>query len=260
MFELVFLVVAVLLGVYITQFNPRLLCFEASSSGFQKGDVVEVHYFPSRGRAEAIRLMLEFAGVDYEDKFYARDEWASVHKKSGKFPFGQMPLLVHGTTRVAQSQAIVRHIARLTGMAGKNESEVTQADELAGYVEDLRKPYGALVYNASARELKAAFMRDTLQPAFARLEARLVANGGFYGGGAHFVGNDYTYADVMLYDVCDCYQRLVDASASATLNEQYPMLMGFQRKFEALPNIKAYISSKRIPTCNGPSAFLDAAK
>jgi hypothetical protein len=60
----------------------------------------------------------------------------------------------------------------------------------------------------------------------------------------------------MLYDICDTYRRLVQDKQ--TLRESYPSLNGFLEKFEAIPRIKAYItSSRRPPNPNGKAAFLD---
>jgi glutathione S-transferase len=269
MFETILVIAIVAIGVYIARFNPRLLCFDTPSG--MHGDV-EIHYFGgSRGRAESIRLLLEYAGVSYKEIHYTRADWVKV-KKNGLFPFQQMPLLIHGTEKIAQSSAINRYIARRTGIAGSNDTEVTIADELSEFVEDMRKPYGALVYNSSAPSLKTTFIQDSLVLYFSILETRL-AHGVFYGGGKHFVGMSYTYADLMLYDIVDCYRRLVDDQQSlkgdeiclwcaclTTLSaEKFPNLTGFMEKVENVASIRKYISSKRKEHCNGPSAFLDAA-
>ena len=58
-----------------------------------------------------------------------------------------------------KSYAIVRMIARATGLAGRNESEIIELDELSGFAEDMRKAYSTLAYNSSASTLKDAFVR-----------------------------------------------------------------------------------------------------
>lgn len=45
---------------------------------------LKVHYFPVRARGEAIRLLLHFKGVKFEDVRYTFEEWGA--KKSCKLP------------------------------------------------------------------------------------------------------------------------------------------------------------------------------
>ena len=39
---------------------------------------IKLTYFNARGRAESSRLMLAYAGQDYEDHRIAREEWADL--------------------------------------------------------------------------------------------------------------------------------------------------------------------------------------
>ena len=39
---------------------------------------IKLTYFNARGRAESSRLMLAYAGKDYEDHRIAREEWADL--------------------------------------------------------------------------------------------------------------------------------------------------------------------------------------
>ena len=45
-----------------------------------------LHYFPIRGRAEIIRLLLEDQNISYNEIHYDQDEWARI-KRSGRFAF-----------------------------------------------------------------------------------------------------------------------------------------------------------------------------
>lgn len=51
-----------------------------------------LQYFQTRGRAEAIRMILEDNGVPYTEINFNKDEWPEIKKKgieSGTFTFGQ---------------------------------------------------------------------------------------------------------------------------------------------------------------------------
>ena len=39
---------------------------------------IKVTYFNARGRAESTRLLLAYAGVQYEDHRISREEWADL--------------------------------------------------------------------------------------------------------------------------------------------------------------------------------------
>jgi hypothetical protein len=83
------------------------------------------------GRAEVIRLMLEFNGIEYKDKRYTKNEWIAVKRRGikkvlniglikvfsdnifvffkkivGSFPFQQMPVLQLGRERIAQTHGL----------------------------------------------------------------------------------------------------------------------------------------------------------
>ena len=45
----------------------------------------KLHYFNAKGRAEAIRWILEYAGVKYEDIRYEREQWPAAKKGQCSF-------------------------------------------------------------------------------------------------------------------------------------------------------------------------------
>merc|ERR1712000_756998 len=132
------------------------------------------------------------------------------------------------------------------------------ADQLAGFSEDMRKKYSAMVYNENAKEMVPAFVKDTLPMYFKMLENRLSSQGAFYGGGKHFVGNKWTYADVLLFDIIENY--ILVANSLKTMDdvmEKYPMLGGFVEHVRRHKALKKYFKSSRRPiNPNGKSAFL----
>lgn len=61
---------------------------------------ITLHYFNIRGKAEPTRLMLEDAGVAYEDVRIEREDWFATkkaeYKERGISKFGQIPVLQVG--------------------------------------------------------------------------------------------------------------------------------------------------------------------
>ena len=81
----------------------------------------ELHYFCLRGLGEIPRLILELVGAPYDSVMY----FAGPPKKEYKdyAPFGQMPIYTDKSLSgrfVAEQGAIVRHIGRATGLAGRH--------------------------------------------------------------------------------------------------------------------------------------------
>jgi hypothetical protein len=46
---------------------------------------VTLHYFPVRGRGEALRMLLRTAGKEYVDRLYTPEEWSVTQPWFGSF-------------------------------------------------------------------------------------------------------------------------------------------------------------------------------
>jgi hypothetical protein len=101
-------------------------------------------YFPIRGRAEPIRLLLEDAQIKYEDN--RNFNWQQEKPNRDKYPFGQLPAISFGSLHIVQQDAILRHLAREHNYYGTLPEEMADADMIAGAVEDLKGPYGRAIY------------------------------------------------------------------------------------------------------------------
>lgn len=69
-------------------------------------------YFPTRGRGEHVRLLLEVAGVEYVDDRVSWDDWPA---RKETMPFGQVPYYEDEHVSIAQSMAICRYLANKHG-------------------------------------------------------------------------------------------------------------------------------------------------
>lgn len=120
---------------------------------------VKLVYFPLRGRAELIRLILAAGGVAYEEELVTFAEWpkkkpSMVHYYSTRkwkhqtrryilfsasaTPLGYLPVLVWDGEEVTQSLTAARFCARKCGLAGGgSDAETARADAIAEHVVDL---------------------------------------------------------------------------------------------------------------------------
>ncbi|MEQ8955976.1 MAG: glutathione S-transferase N-terminal domain-containing protein, partial [Gammaproteobacteria bacterium] len=80
----------------------------------------KITYFDVRGRAEVIRLLLEYTGTAYKERRITLEEWPL---EKAAFPLGQLPVYEQGELFINQSHAIYRHLARKYDLYGDSESE-----------------------------------------------------------------------------------------------------------------------------------------
>lgn len=133
-------------------------------------EVYTVHYFACKGRAEPIRMLLSYAGVEWKDNRFPYSEPSNIppEVKASKTlgnckllrniwwsgyldaPYGTVPLLEVNGQYLAETVAISRFLGRKFKLNGENEWENAKCDEFVDAVTDfsrceLRLLLGALV-------------------------------------------------------------------------------------------------------------------
>jgi glutathione S-transferase len=159
----------------------------------------KVHYFNGFGRAEAIRMLLTHAKVNFENVNYGEgaNNWAEA-KASGKFEFGQLPAIEGNGKIYAQSGAILRYLGIRYGYYPVHDPELAwRVDSTLDSQEDMVQAY----YNAAfapTEEAKAEgfknFFGTTLPNWFKVIEHRIEANQPH----KYIVGDKITTADFAL--------------------------------------------------------------
>ena len=117
---------------------------------------MKVHYFPSYGRAEAIRMLLAHAKVEFENVDYTRESFAEA-KAAGNFEFGQLPVLEMEGKLYAQSTAIVRALGIYNGYYPTDAYDAYRADSIIDSLQDLTQAYYKAHYNEDEEAKKALF-------------------------------------------------------------------------------------------------------
>src|SRR4051794_26607880 len=79
-----------------------------------------LHYWPSKGRAESVRLTLAACGLEWREERVTDEIMAATKKRAGTVdsPFGQWPLLSEDGYILCQTNAINKHIGRQHGLYG----------------------------------------------------------------------------------------------------------------------------------------------
>lgn len=199
----------------------------------------ELLYFAVHGRAEPIRLLFALAGQPFQNRAVDRDAWA---KLKPEMPLGQMPVLVerdeNGERMIPHSQAILRHLARRFGLAGKTEAEMVDVDVVAETVVDAGAGVGALVFGPGRGDA-AAYAKhfgDVWPMHGKRLEKLLAKNPS---GSGFFVGSQATVADVVAFQLLHAHLALSPTSLDA-----FSTLRAFHDRMAALPQWKSYVDQR----------------
>jgi len=145
---------------------------------------LKLTYFGLRGRGEASRWLLAYAGAEYEDHRIAFEQWPELKPKT---PCGGLPVLNVNGTEVAQSVAVARYVAREFKLDGKNNVEKAQGDMIVdcitdAFLEFLKEKFG-----------KENNFKDEFYPKWLVMMDKLLTKN----GGKHFVGKEITWADIM---------------------------------------------------------------
>jgi glutathione S-transferase len=208
-------------------------------------------YFPGRGRAELIRLVLAEAGVEWEEHHVGkgtppaggRPTDLAALEAAGVLPFGAVPVWEEpGGFRLAQSAAIVNHLSRRHGLRGKTAEEEARVDELLGAVDDVRLELRKV--HVAAPPERAALRAQLLEKVLPRwlgtlerlLAPRLQATG-------FAVGASLTVADLALFFLVETIR---DNDLGAPL-QACPALTALYGRIAARPRIAAWLASPRRP-------------
>ncbi|KAL0132504.1 hypothetical protein PUN28_000328 [Cardiocondyla obscurior] len=93
-------------------------------------------YFPITALAEPIRFLFSYAGIEFVDERFDREDWP---KLKPTMPFGKVPVIEVDGKKIDQSVAICRYLAKQGGLAGKNDWEALEIDSTVDTIHDLRQ-------------------------------------------------------------------------------------------------------------------------
>jgi glutathione S-transferase len=203
---------------------------------------LELVYFPMRGRAEQIRLVLAYTRTPYVDTALPFDRWGELKRT---LPLGQVPVLIERAggqeAVIAQSHAILRHLARTRALYGIGERQHTLADIVADAIGEWRAKFNQVAYAPNFlkdQALTVRYFEETLPPILVSIE-RLLEQSTYTPGGL-FVGEPVTFADLMAFDTIDVHLQV-----RPDCLEKHDMLRRFFTQIKVLPPIAEYLERRR---------------
>ncbi|KAJ1515979.1 hypothetical protein HMI54_011249 [Coelomomyces lativittatus] len=203
-------------------------------------ETYSVYYFPLKGRAEPIRMILEFGGAKYRNLF--PQNWIEEKPKT---PFGQLPVLIiheNGKEKyLAQSQAIIRYLARKFDLFPPNPFEAALVDSYLESFIEIGEKLSFILFRVpedKREEAKRDFVKSVVAP-FIMVQSRIIKSNKTPG---YFLGNKITIADISLYN----YVTAINTLIPNTINkENAAPLMEIVENVENHPRIKEYLNSDR---------------
>lgn len=129
-------------------------------------------YWPIRGLAERIRLLLEYLELPYEDrKITDRDEWFNKEKPSINDPFINLPFLKDGEEIISESEAILFHLifkANKKELLGKDEKQKVEVAKIRGAFNDMYSAYVRVMYSGGELEKVKPGLLESLKGSLAK--------------------------------------------------------------------------------------------
>jgi glutathione S-transferase len=197
---------------------------------------VKLTYFDLRARAEPCRLLLAYAGTQYEDERLAApwDDMAPWIALKPKTPWGQVPLLSWDGEVIAQSMACARFLAREFGLAGRTSMEMAQVDEIIDVIQDLLNAWYSL-YHAKDTAGQQKYLETNVTTGMGQLEKKLESRGGQF-----MVGNAFSWADLHIFFYVTDMQLIANKEVDAA----FPKIKNLVQRVGSIPNVKAWVESR----------------
>ena len=153
----------------------------------------KLHYFDFHGGAgEPIRNAFRIAKIPFEDVRVKSADWPQL-KSSGKYVYGQMPVLEVDGEVFAQSMAILRYVGKVTGLYPSDPIEALRVDELLDCCIDMRTKLSPTFSLPEPDRVAARqkLVETIIKPHLGCMEGRI-------GDSGFAVGNQLTIADLAI--------------------------------------------------------------
>lgn len=192
--------------------------------------MITVHHL-NNSRSQRILWLLEELGADYEVVKYQRDAVTNLAPPELKqaHPLGKSPLIVDGGLRVAESGAIIQYLCERHG--GADWLPEPGTEEHVRHLEWMQFGESSFFVPVMLR-IMAGRLGEAAAPIMPRIDDQLAAHVAFaednLGDTLHFVGSDWTAADVMM-------SFPAEIAVMQGYGERAPKLAAFVEKVHARP-------------------------
>jgi len=198
---------------------------------------ITIGYWRIRGLGAPIIYLCEHLGLPYRLHFYEQGGAPDFSKEAFRreretlgVPFADLPYIIDGPYRVAQSPACLRHLCRrhAPDLLGRDLAAQALVETTAQILHEDR----IVVHSLSYRNLDQAVAYDEAHARLARFEAHMQ-------GRAWIADVDLTYVDFVLWEYID-FANWLSSGATA---QRFPTLAAHHARTGALPRFAAHRAS-----------------
>jgi glutathione S-transferase len=204
-----------------------------------------ITYFPLPGRAEPLRLCFIINHINFNDQRIPGKTWQSMKADS---PWGSMPYLTlpDKTTRLGQSHAQFRFVAKHTQLYPEDPLAAARVDELMDALEDVGKING--VGRGLEKDAKnAARLAAVTGPegatfkVLAKIDAFIRDNGD--GAGGHSVGSSLTIADLYVFSASSMLGSGFFDGVPPTVTDSFQYISAVRKAVSSINAVQAHYAN-----------------
>jgi len=199
-------------------------------------------YFELRGRAESIRLFLHATSTAFEDERVVESETWEALKPT--LPFGRLPVYDVAGTRLCESHAILRHMARTLTPAEETEEAITRLDIVQEFLSESQEDLWRFNWLPNYYELLEGYGTNSLKSRLEKLSGCL--HQGANEGANGWFGPSLSHVDCLAF----CFLDEVDAFFPTLLGE-FEDLADLHSRVASRPEISKYLDSEARPAVFG---------
>ncbi|XP_050509817.1 glutathione S-transferase-like [Diabrotica virgifera virgifera] len=191
-------------------------------------------YFDVPGKGEAIRMILSYGEIPFEDKRIQMGDWPKLKPTT---PLGQLPLLEVDGKAIPQSTAICRYLASIVKLDGKDAKENLALDVALETLFDLQKMNGEIKYEQDAAKKKEKLeklLQQGLPLYFGKLDEYAKKHNGY------IAFERLSWADILFVCVYEALVNLAGKEAVAS----YPSLQQVKKNVLATKGINKWIKNR----------------
>jgi glutathione S-transferase len=194
--------------------------------------------------------MYAYAGKNVEYTDTAVTDFAA-RKQANEFTFDQLPVLLVDGKMVAQSGAISRYVAKITGLYPTDPVECAMADAI--FEESQCLCSGDMninvIVNVYSDDMLASKSADFLE----KLPKHLSNVSDVLGDAEFFAGKNPMYGDFGMFHALDNIHSYFGEDAKL---REHPNLLAFIQRMSELSGVKEYLASRRPAKNIQPKARL----
>eukprot|EP00667_Euglena_gracilis_P013633 EG_transcript_14072 len=208
-------------------------------------------YWPIRGLVGPLRMLLEYSGVEYEDRHHAADSWFGQTKPelAKSNAFANLPYVLEGDRCVSQSNALLLYLGAKLGIDPPSllDPHAVTNVQVLNEMADIRL---ALVYLAyPSRKVsrtqeefeanRAVHLSERTPLLYRKLENHLSLTGTTF-----FSADKPLSADFHVWETLDQQEALARSAGAESPIAAYPRLQNFYTSFRQLPQLEKYFASE----------------